>query len=178
MKATDQISKLIVDLKRQKISVFYHQEENEISPIEYVISRNMFTGIAPNFSNKLRFDLSFDKTKQIYSMEKECYSKIKYAELSVEEDFKTFKLAFQDKLRKISELRSQGEDTSDYIILIPNTLINKEKTKDPEADNESFNELGGKKDIIGDFLIDKNLVGKKLDYRTSENIKKEIIYNL
>ena len=181
IEANDQISKLIVDLRREHITVYYHLNDHEISPIEYIISRDEFTGISSNFNKQFNSDLSLEKKKEIYGLEKDCYSKIKYAEKAMGDDFKKFKYSFEEKIEKFQEkinTKKNIDDGDKFNILIEsNFLAKKKKKKEIKIFADENNELFDKEDIIGHNLKEKGLLGKKMDKDTIDNIKIEIINN-
>lgn len=181
IQANDQISKLIVDLRREKITVYYHLNDHEISPIEYIISRDEFTGISSNFNQQFNSDLSIEKKKEIYGLEKDCYSKIKFAEIAMREDFDKFKYSFEEKIEKFQEKINEKVDIDEgdkfNILIESNFLAKKKKKKEIKVFADEDDEMFVKDDVVGQSLREKGLLGKKMDKETIDNIKIEIINN-
>ena len=171
-KANDQVSRLLVDMQRQKIFVYYHLEEREIAPIEYVLSRDQFNGITPSINNSPS-SLSFDKTRMIYGLEKDCYQKIKLAEIQAKEDFDQFKYSFQQSCQK----REEGEDEQ-RLLLRSNFKLKASKMQLPEHNDQVEDFEIDKKDFIGQILKEEGIKVDKLTREEAEEIKNKIIYTL
>ena len=180
--ANEQIAKIIIDMKRNKIKIWYHIEKHEIAPLIYEISRDQFTNINSGFnmnSNKSEPSV-FKKNQKIYIMEKECFSRIKFSELNIEEDFKVYRYKIQQKLSEIQKnsKKNNFNETENDILIRNIFAINNNKPKVINSDDEFENDYKEKDDIVGQMLKEKGLLGKPLDKKTSEEIKKEIVYNL
>ena len=180
--ANDQIAKLLIDMKRNKVKIWYHIENHEIAPVVYEVSRDRFTNINSGFnmnSDKAEPHV-FQKNQRIYAMEKECFSRIKFSELNIAEDFRVYREKVQERLGEIQQKSKKGEfEEGENDILVRNIFaINNNKPKVVNSDDEFENDYKEKDDVVGQMLKERGLLGKPLDQKTADEIKKEIIYNL
>lgn len=179
--AHEQVKKILIDMKRNKVRIWYHLNPHEIAPVIYEVSRDDFTNVNTGFhSNTKTIDSqTMKKNQAIYNMEKDCFSKIKISELNMEEDFKTFKHSIQEKLNQIYAGMKNDQPSVKNDILVKNIFgVNNRKIKQHNSNLDNDVEYTEEDDVVGQILREKGLYGKQLDTRTVEEIKREIVYNL
>lgn len=179
--AHNQVKKIRIDMKRNKVRVWYHINSHEIAPVIYEVTRDDFTNVNTGFhSNAKTIDPeTMKKNQKIYSMEKDCFSKIKFSELNVEEDFKTYRTNIQDKLNQIYAGMKNDQPSIKNDILVQDIFsINNRKMKHQNSNNKQDDDYTDEGDIVGQLLKEKGLYGKNLDVKTAGEIKREIVYNL
>lgn len=176
MPASTQIAKIIFDLSRNMIKVIYHMEEHQIAPIVYETSRTAFSKImSHNDKNKMPLRSDQQKIQQLYAMEKDCFSKIKKSEDSVDKEIKNFKTAIEES-GSLAVLRSNRQSIKKPMDAVDASLrghdhTNKENIEDMAVIDET-------EDQVAKALRKRGLMGQKIDPKTAEEIKFEILSNL
>ena len=160
--ANQQISKLRIDLLRNRITIDYHLEHDQISPKTDVINREMLIST----SQKDRTTQSAGQKNQVmlvYALEKECLAKIKAAEHNCSRELENFKFSIEESLKK-------KEYSTDLLILPPSWQLQVEQKSEEEEMNADINF----NDRIEVVLRRHGWPSKKLDSRQIEEIKSEI----
>ena len=80
--ANEQIQKMVIDLEKQVVKVYYHMNEGEVSPKYKELDRTDMLGISkmnePSGGDKNKDNPVFMKElSTFYNMEKECFQSIK-----------------------------------------------------------------------------------------------------
>lgn len=176
MPASTQIAKIIFDLARNMIKVIYHMEEHQIAPIVYETSRTAFSKImSHNDKNKLPLRSDQQKIQQLYAMEKDCFSKIKKSEDSVDKEIKNFKTTIEES-GSLAILRSNRQS-----VRKPMDVIDAEYRGQEHANKENIEDMAvadETEDHVAKALRKRGLLGQKVDPKTAEEIKFEILSNL
>ncbi len=176
MTASNQIAKIIFDLSRNIIRVIYHMEEHQIAPVVYEISRTAFSKImSHNDKSKIPLRNDQQKIQQLYALEKDCFSKIKKSEDSVEKEIKNFKTIIEET-GVTMVLKNYKNTHRTYA----ENLEGMDKTNGT-ANKENVDE-NGFVDEADDYVIKalrkRGLLGQKIDPKMAEEIKFEILSNL
>ncbi len=174
--ASSQISKVVFDISRNTIRVIYHMEPHQITPAVYEISRTAFSKIMSH-SDKNKAPLRSDQQQiqQLYSLEKDCFSKIKKSEDSVNRDIKSFK-AENDEMGTLTILKANKLSVKKYADHSETGLrvgddANKENMDEADAGEETG-------DQVSKVIRKRGLMGQKIDAKTAEEIKFEILSSL
>jgi hypothetical protein len=176
MPASTQIAKIIFDLSRNMIKVIYHMEEHQIAPIVYETSRTAFSKImSHNDKNKMPLRSDQQKIQQLYAMEKDCFSKIKKSEDSVDKEIKNFKTALEES-GSMALLRYNRQSVRKPMDTVDGGLRGHDQANKENIDDMTM--IDETEDHVAKALRKRGLFGQKIDPKTAEEIKFEILSNL
>lgn len=178
-----QIAKVVIDLERNNIKIIYHLDNQQIAPKIVETSRESFTGIISRADKKsLNLQNNHSKIQFLYSLEKDCFSKIKVAENMVVNDIKNFKNSSDDLMSKtetnvnvnVNQVVNMEEKyTSKNKI---NSMIDSNfdgKMQNNDDKNEAFDLVP--EDRVEVELKNRGLLGQIVDQNSAEEIKQKIL---
>ena len=176
--AQEQISKVIFDLHRNVVRIFYHMESTQIYPKICEISRDTFVG--PFINSELQNTGSTQtalRPQFLLALEKDCFSKIKTSENKTINDFKNFRnMTSDDGKWKIdrNSLATQLVSPKSKFPLNKNGGLSIGKSLG-ENNKENVKDMNTLDDPVEFALRKRGLVGQKLDRKICEQIKEEIL---
>lgn len=161
--ANEQIAKMIIDLIKNKVMVYYHMNQGEISPLYKEYPRELL-GFPKNESSssdkKADDPIAQQQNQKMLGMEKECYISVKSQETAAKEDEKGIR---EDK------------------VTIERTLYDKAREKHKENLKKKDEESGKGVDIhdyLYPFLEKRGLLNKVLESKDANAIKSEVMNKL
>ena len=162
--ANEQISKMVIDMLKQKLVVYYHMNEGEITPKIINYSRESMLGFAKvseTSADKKVGDTSDQQDHQkMLAMEKDCLKDIIKQETAAQEE---------EKLIRTNK------------VTIEKTLHDKARDKFKETlkkTEEEVNREAAANDYLYPFLEKKNLLNKTLTVDDAKVIKAEVMSKL
>lgn len=92
--AKQQIAKLLIDLQKYHVTVWFHMEEGDISPQSREYSHDQIMGIIKNDSNQKKVDdpIVQQEHQKIRAMETDCYKYMKDREQTAANETKQMRL--------------------------------------------------------------------------------------
>lgn len=158
----EQIAKMIIDLIKNKVMVYYHMNEGEISPAYKEYSRDVlsFPKADSSSDKKAEDPIAQQQTQKMMTMEKECYINVKTQEATAKEEEKGIR---DDK------------------VTLEETLYEKARKKHKENMKKKDEESGkgvDTHDYLFPFLEKRGFLGKVLDLKDAMLIKNDVMGKL
>ena len=158
----EQIAKMIIDLIKNKVMVYYHMNEGEISPAykEYPRDHLSFQNKDSSSDKKADDPIAQQQNQKMLGMEKECYINVKSQETTAKDDEKGIR---EEK------------------IVLEKTLYEKAREKHKENLKKKDEESGKGVDVhdyLYPFLEKKGFLSKNLDFKDAMMIKNEVMGKL
>lgn len=158
----EQIAKMIIDLIKNKVMVYYHMNEGEISPAYKEYSREALNFPKTDSSSDKKADdpIAQQQNQKMMTMEKECYINVKTQETTAKEDEKGIR---EEK------------------VVLEKTLYEKAREKHKENLKKKDEEAGkgvDTHDYLYPFLEKRGFLGKVLDFKDAMLIKNDVMGKL
>lgn len=158
----EQIQKMIIDLIKNKVMVYYHMNEGEISPAYKEYSRELLNFPKTESSSDKKADdpIAQQQNQKMMSMEKECIINVKTQETCAKDDEKGIR---EEKL------------------VLEKTLYEKAREKHKENLKKKDEEAGkgvDTHDYLYPFLEKRKLLGKVLVFQDAVSIKTDVMSKL
>ena len=176
--ANEQIARMIIDLKKNRISMVYHMAEGEIAPFYDMQYREHITGqatISDNAEKKVENPEEQIRHQKIYTMEKDCFSGIKTSEQMNFNEIENHKVYYEGVIANC-RVNNNIEEAQEKIL--EETLHDKARKKYNEdlkkRDDEGVQE-SHENDILYPFLQKDKHIGKVLTMRDAMDIKKQVL---
>jgi hypothetical protein len=179
--AGQKMEKVIYDMKKRKVFVFYHYEPGSIRRDVKEYSRDEFTAIGKvaDGQEKEEVDEVFQQELQfIFDMEKTCYAGIKSEENQLRQELDKY----NKKQKKWNKLKENNDVNSalgrEYIyksVYDKAREKNKEVVKDKEDEKDQENTTI---DYLTPVLKEKGWVNKTLDAKEAREVKNEVMSRL
>jgi hypothetical protein len=161
--ANEQIAKMIMDLIKQKVQVYFHMNEGEINPMYKEFMRESMLGFAKlneGSGDKKDDPLIQQENQKMLSMEKDCYQQIKQQEVSAGEEEKQMR---EEEITLEQTLHDKAREKNKEAL----------KKKDEDGDKDSTAD-----DYLYPFLEKKGLLNKSLTKSDALEIKNEVMIKL
>ena len=161
--ASEQISKMVVDLVKKQMIAIYHLNEGEISPKIKVFEKEDIIGakISDSSGEKKSEDpIKMQENQAMLGMERDCYNQIKIQEGNAgDED----KLVREEKLVLEKTLHDRAREKYKYAL----------EKNDDDLDKEEM-----KNDYLYPFLEKRGWFGKELNNYEASTIKSDVLEKL
>ncbi|KAL4445104.1 hypothetical protein ABPG74_018832 [Tetrahymena malaccensis] len=163
--ANEQIQKMVIDLIKDKVIVYYHMNDGEITPIVKIYPRDSMHGFAklnePGGDNKIDDPLVQLENTKMVNLEKDCLNQLKQQEKIARDDEKTIR---------------EGE------IRLEKTLYDKARDRFKESSKKNDDDLAkdaAASDYLYPYLEKRKLLGvSEINAQVAMEIKNEVMQKL